>query len=225
MAVTLTNLLSRTNQLLKFTDTTNLTTADRRDLIVKAIHEYSVRRPYFGMYAETAGSNSWYTLPSDFEDGFSSMLEIEYPIQQTPKSIINQDYWYIDTMIVSGSAVRVLRFSSRAPTNTETFWLKYTKRHTFDSSDNSTVPNADEIGVAYLCCSLFCAALADHFASRADGNLTEVEVPGLTTRKDEYQSMASTWFAKYDKLITQVVLGVNDSVNFSQDMYFEREDE
>ncbi len=225
MAVTLTTLLARTNELLKNTDTVNLTTADRRDLIVRAVREYSIRRPYIGMYAETAGSDNWYTLPSSYEDGFSSIIEIEYPIENTPPDTIDSEDYKIDTMIISSTTTRVLRFINNSPTSGEVFWWKYTIRHTFDSSDNSTVPDADELGVAYLCCSLFCNALANHYAGRADANLSEVEVPAMTTRKDEYQSMASTWWTKYDNTITQRETGVEGYINFSQDMYFERDEE
>lgn len=225
MATTLSDILKRTNDLLKYTDTTNLTTADRRDIIVDAVKEYSIRRPYFGMYAETAGSNNWYTLPSDFEDGFSTMIEIEYPIQNNPKDTIKDEYYSITEMIISSVATKVLRFNFNAPTEGEVFWWKYTKRHVFDSSDNTTVPLADKLGLSYLCCSILCTALADHFTSRADANLSEVEMPGMTTRKDEYQSMAQTWWTKYDKTITQAETGVEGYVDFSQDMYFDRNEE
>lgn len=225
MATALSDILKRTNELLKFTDTVNLTTADRRDLIVRAVREYSVRRPYWGITAQTAGSDNWYSLPSDYEDGFSFMHEIEYPVGNTPPDTIDDDNWFIDTMIVSSTAVKRLRFVSNSPTNGEIFWMKYTKRHTFDSSDNSTVPDCDELGIAYLCCSLFCAALADHYAGRSDGNLTEVEIPGMTTRKDEYQSMAQTWWTKYDKSLPQLEDGAEGYINFSQDMYFDRDEE
>ena len=221
MATTLSDILKRANELLKNTNTSVLSTADRRDLIVRAVREYSVRRPYFGVYAQTAGSNNWYSLPSDFEDGFSSLKAIEYPIQNSPPDYIDDKYYFIDEMADG----RMLRFTSNAPSIGEVFWIKYTKRHTFDSSDTSSVPLSDEMGIAYLSCSIFCAAIAGYYAGRAEANLTNIEMPGMESRKDEWSSQADYWWKRYDKEITESTTGVEGYIDFSQDLYFDRNTE
>lgn len=221
MGAKLSDILSRVNELTKIPTTSIMTTADRRDLIVRAVREYSLRRPYFGIYAQTAGSLDYYSLPSDFEDGFSSILEIEYPITSTPKEVIESDDYDIDIM----SDGKKLRFSSNSPTSGEIFWIKYTKRHTFDSSDLSTVPLADELGVAYLACSIICNAIASYYSGRAEANLTSIEIPNMPSRSDDWQGRADTWYEKYDKIITESTTGLEGYVQFARDMYFERKED
>jgi len=217
MGVTLTEIKALTNALVKFTNTTILSNTDRELLINESVKKYSKRRPYIRTEIYTGTSTDYYSLPSNYEDGFSEIYEIEYPTAASPKEVIEPKYWAVEQM----SDGKYLRFFSYNPGADQTFWVKYTSRYAF-SGDTSSIPDCDKTALAYLCASLFCEAIADYYASRADPNLTAVEIPGFNSRVAEWQSQAKRWMTKYDSEVIDRVTGVEGQVDFVQDFYFDR---
>jgi hypothetical protein len=220
MGVSLTSLTSLVNALIKFTDTNILSNTDRQLLIEESVKKYSKKRPLIRTEIYTGTTSNYYTLPSNFEDGFSEFYEIEYPVESDPKEIIQPKYWAVEQM----GTGKQLRFYNNNPGSGNTFWAKYTSRHIF-SSGTSDIPESDETALAYLCASLFCDTIADYYASRSDPNLPEVQIPGFDSRTAEWQSQAKRWMKKYDEEIIDTVSGVEGQIDFSQDMFFDRNPE
>jgi len=218
MGVSLTDLTTLTNALVKFTDTTILSNTDRQLLIEESVKKYSKRRPLIRTEVYTGTTSDFYTLPANYEDGFSEFYEIEYPVEASPKEIVEPKYWAVEQM----GTGKKLRFHSCNPGSGNTFWAKYTGRHTFDGSGDSLIPICDKTALAYLCASLYCEAISDFYASRSDPNLSEVQIPGITSRTMEWQAQAKRWMHKYDEEIIDTVSGVEGQIDFSQDMYFDR---
>jgi hypothetical protein len=225
MSVTLAEIRADANRYLKYTDTTNFTQADRDEMINDAVRKYSQDRPLNIVAALTATSTAWYSLPSDWEEDFSALWEIEYPIEQSPKETIAPEYWDVEYMLISGSTAQRLRFDVNNPSSGDTFWIKYTKRHVFDGSGNSNIPTCHRNAVAYLSVSLMCQALADFFGGKADANLTNVEFIDQPSRVEEWEKLALNWLKKYKLEITQEVNGIHGQIDFSQNMYFDRNQE
>jgi hypothetical protein len=223
MGVTLAQLRSATNRYLKYSGEGNLanfTQADRDEIINDAIREYSLVRPCLTTQIVTGTTQDWYSLPSDYEDGFSSIVEIEYPVENSPKDVIDPKYWAIEQM----SDGKYLRFDENNPGAGNIFWVKFTKRQVL-TNGTSDIPDSDLNPIAYLATSLMCEALADFYGSRADANLTEVEIPGFTSRVGEFTEQARKWRKKYDALVKQSVTGTFGQIDFLQNAYFDRNEE
>ena len=93
------------------TDYVNLSATRRDRAIQNGIISYSRLRPLEDLYAETATSDNWYDLPVEFERGFSSIVNIEYPIEETPTSLLDDKNYGIEQMATGWK----LRFYSSAP--------------------------------------------------------------------------------------------------------------
>lgn len=220
MGVTESELLADLNRWLLYNDAQALgilSADDRRDIIGAAVKQYSKKRPYLALQVYTGTSSNFYDIPDSWEDGFSSFQEIEYPIENTPKSFIPRKDYCIDLM---GSGLK-LRFNANNPTS-NIFWVKFFRRHTFDSAGGSNIPVSDETALSYLCVSLTCEAFATHFASKADPSLPEAEVISYTARVTEYRDQAEEWMKKYETELKDENSGVYGEVKFTQDNFWNR---
>ncbi len=222
MSVTLTQLLAQAANHLKFKDTTIYTDEQREDACVSAVKEYSRRRPNPILEAYAGiGDDPFYDLPTAWDESFSTIVEIEYKIEQTPKQIIADKYWSIDLM----SGGKKLRFNASYPADDETFWIKYYGLHTFDSSGSSDISDADLTGLSYLATSIMCQELSTFFASKADPNLPNVEVVEFTSRVDEYNKKSSSWMKKYNETIKSDMNCTWASIDFIDNSYWNRNDQ
>ncbi len=222
MSINLEPVRSQVNILLGFADFVAFTQNDRDEIILKALDDYSGRKPILQVEAMTANASGMYALPSNFEHGFSKLIEIEYPVGLMPKEIVEDQYWDLDKTPTG----KVLRFDLYNPSNTETFWAKFTVKHEFDSSgDASEIPEHDQSGIEYCAAALCCHSLATFFASKANPNLPEAQVFEYSTRTDEYTRKAKDYRALYDGQIKAPVTGLVGNVRFLRDYFVERRKE
>ena len=224
MGLTLDTLYAQANRLLLNNDSHALgilSEADRKLLIKDVIRVYSKKRPLVQLEAYTGTSDDWYDLPAAWDDGFSSIYEIEYPIENSPKDTIAEKDYYIDLM----SGGKKLRFNRNNPKADATFWVKFLIRHTFDSLGDSEIPESDQTAIAYLIMSIWCEAFATHFASKADPSLAEAEAITYTSRVDEYTGKARDWNTKYNNELKDEYTGTYGKVGFLQDPYWDRDND
>lgn len=222
MGITLAQLLSQANDHLKFSDLVKYTTEEREDACRSAVQEYSARRPNPILQSYTGiGDDPFYDIPTSWNEGFSVIVEIEYKIQQTPKQTIADKYFSIDLM----SDGKKLRFGSKYPADGETFWVKYYGNHSFDSAGNSDMNDADLKGLSYLATSIMCQELSTYFASKADPNLSNVEMVEFTSRVDEYAKKAGSWLKKYNSEIKSDMNCTWSSIDFIDNSYWNRNDQ
>jgi hypothetical protein len=146
-----------------------LALADRDAFIQEAFGIHSKHRPQVKV-AEVNGTGAYlYDLPTDWEEGFSEIESVEYPVSafdlnaQVP-NILDQTRY----MIYQGTSKKQLRFLYDTPGATETFLLTYTLRHAVDESAG-TIPDADFDAVCNLAGALCCYALGRKLTEESGG--------------------------------------------------------
>jgi hypothetical protein len=97
--------------------------------------------------------------------------------------------------------------------------------HSFESGGPSTVPATDLDVISYLSCALMCQAFANFYASKANHNLPEIEAIGYGTRVTEFTDLAKKFMDLYESEITDDNTGYYGNVEFSKDLYFDRDAE
>jgi hypothetical protein len=218
MAVSLERLLNLANNNLQ-DSTNNLATADRQELVKKAVIAYSKRQPYVTIQAYTGNATGFYAKPTGWDDDFSSFREIEYPVEQSPKQLIRRSDYDLE-LTPTGDQ---LRFFQNKPGDNKTFWVRYTAAHPIDSDSNySTVAAKDAEGISYLATALMCGALASFYATKANSNLANVDIVGYATRTQEYKGLATHWAKLYDKAIRETITGKHDYIPFISNSYWDR---
>ena len=225
MGVDKNNLYNEPNHLLLYNDShaLNILSAnDRMALIDVSIRYFSELYPLLKLLAVTGTTQDWYSLPTDWEDGFSSVANIEYPIEGTPPTYIsNLDY---EIALMSDNAY-YLRFSANNPGLDNVFWLRYYIRYTFESTGESSIPEAFQSALAYLVCSTWCEAFSAHFASKSDPSLAEAEAIQYTSRVEEYAGRARWYKQQFRKYFKREETGSYGSMSFVQNPTWDRTDD
>ncbi len=191
------------------------------DLIVKALKKYSRRRPQTTVSALTGNTTAIYSLPAAFENGFSRIKEVEFPIQLSPKQFIRANHYELD----NDPDGKIFRFDNFNPGSGQTFWIKYTTRHEFGSDGQADVAESDQAAFEYLTASILCNAYSAFYASKANASLPEVEAIAYNERVDEYKTKAGDYFKMYTDEIIDEFTGIHGDVNFSRDMFWDRDSE
>jgi hypothetical protein len=123
------------------------------------------------------GTTSVFTLPINWENRFSSVLQIEYPADQDPPEFIDEEYYTIG--LDGATGLYKLKFLNMTPSSN--FYLYYTIR--WEEAD-LTVFDADS--VAFLTAALICDRLAAKYASAADERFSaDIVVFGSISKKYE----------------------------------------
>lgn len=141
----------------------------RQALIAEAVKTYSFYRPQEIALRVTGDGGYDYDLPEDWEEGFSSILSIEYPAgEQIPVFLDSVLY-----KIYKDETGSKLRFLINNPAATEEFILTYTIRHSIEV-DLGTIPDVDFDAVVNLAASLGCTAIGRKYTQDAGGSTIAV---------------------------------------------------
>jgi len=224
MGLTLTQIANDANRYLRNNNTEallNLPQTDRDEIVKDAVKKYSRVRPITRLEVFAGNNTGFYNLPAAWIEEFSTISEIEHPIEQSPPLIIRPENYFISLMATG----KMIRFRFNNPGQNSTFWVKYTIEHTFDSTGTSTVPTTDKDVIAYLSTSLMAQAFSSFFASKATNSLADVEIVGYNTRVAEFNTLAEKYLKMYVEDITDDNTGVYGQIDFVRDLYFNRDDE
>lgn len=174
----------------KLSDPANLDEDIYNFLIDEIISRYSQTRPLEKVEDTTGDGTFTYGLPSDWIEGFSTIISIEYPFDSTnqiPTPLRSSVYrLYRDT-----SALK-LRFLGVTPTSSETFRFRYTTQHTVTTT-TSTIANVDEQAVVNLGAARLCEILAAEFEKKSKSTLPEGQFD-LRTKSQEYHTQADRYY-------------------------------
>jgi hypothetical protein len=141
----------------------------RLALIAEAVKTYSTYRPIEVPLRVDGDDGYTYDLPDEWEDGFSSILSIEYPAGEQVPVILDP----LTYQLYRDDTGLHLRFLADSPGATEEFILTYTVRHNVEV-DEGTIPESDFDAVVNLATSLACSAIGRKYTQDAGGSTIAV---------------------------------------------------
>lgn len=161
--------------------------ADYDRIISAAISSYSRHRPYSKVVDIAGAGANDYTLPTGWIDEFSSIVSIEYPLNDVPATLLDKDEYEI----YQTATAKKLRLKYAKPTASESFRVTFTILRT-----STTIPDSD---VDVLCnlASAFCLEeLANIFAQTSDSTLSADSV-NYRSKSQEFSSRAKRLMQLY----------------------------
>jgi hypothetical protein len=174
-----------------------LPSGDRDALLQQAIlQRYSKDRPRELVSDQTGDGSGLLAMPQTtanppevFEDGFSVILRIEFPIGLFPPSYLLDEDWQLYR---SPTALKIMVTGS-APSVSDSVRVGWTARH---KSDGSTVPDVDFEAVCDWAAALCYEALAGIYAQTGDATIMADSV-NYRTKSQEYIGLAKTAAKRY----------------------------
>lgn len=162
--------------------------------IQQAAKEYAQVRPAVAAQDYPGdGATFDLTLPTGWQEGLSTIQQIEYPTGQRVPSLLENDDWgfYVTP---SGKKIRLL---SVTPNTGETLRITYTKPHLIDAV-SSSVSALDEEAVADLAASIGLTDLAAVYANTQSATITADSV-NYADKSRTYLDIAEKLKARYRK--------------------------
>lgn len=153
--------------------------------LLKALQTYSVFKPRI-LAAEMTGDGSKYDfdLPTDWVEGFSQIIDIEYPSgSQIPTYLKAYQY-----RIYQSATTKKLRLLTYIPGATEKLLVTYTLPHSVTSAVNTT-EQQDFSAICDLAASVGCDYLAEKFAQTQSSTL-DADVVNYLSKVDYYRNLS-----------------------------------
>jgi hypothetical protein len=168
--------------------------------VVKAIEEaiagrYSKDRPR-KQVTDLTGDGATYEWSlagvSGWQEGFSRVIEIEYPEGERSPVYLEGGEW----LLYAAPAGRFLRFAMALSTGKKAR-VRFTAAHAVDAS---TVPDADFYAVGALAASLAARRLAALHAQTGDSSIA-ADTVNYRTKSQEYMALARQLEKQYENLL------------------------
>lgn len=162
--------------------------------ILQALKDYAQVRPAVAAQDYPGDGVTFdLALPTGWQDGLSTIQQIEYPAGRRHPSLLENDDWgfYVTP---AGPKIRLL---SVTPQTGETLRITYTKPHLADAV-SSTVSGLDEEAVADLAASIGLTDLAAVYANTQSPTITADSV-NYADKSRTYLDLAKELKARYRK--------------------------
>ncbi|SRR6266404_2394613 len=174
-----------------------LAAGDRDSLLQQAIlQRYSKDRPRELVSDQTGNGTALLAVPQTsanppevYEDGFSVIRLIEFPVGIVPPSLILEEDWQVYR---SPSGLQVMLLGT-TPSVSDSVRITWTARH---KGDGSTVPDVDFEAVCDWAAALCYEALAGIHAQTGDATLNADSV-NYRTKSQEYLGLAKVAAKRY----------------------------
>jgi hypothetical protein len=127
-----------------------------------AIKIFSRHRPDVSVVDITGDGTHDYALPSGWVEGFSIIKSIEYPVDNVPADILDNEEYEI-YQAVAAKKVRLINYS---PSAYDTFRVAFTVPRL-----EATIPENDEDALCNLAASLCLEALANAYTQTSDSTI------------------------------------------------------
>ena len=148
----------------------------------EALNRYSKARP-LEVVVDIPGSGSHdCNLPDDWIEGFSSIIQVEYPVDSIPARVIDRRHY----LMYSSPNGKKLRIMIANPTADEMVRQTYTILHSEDS-----VPPVDLEAVANLAASICLRQLAAAFGQTSDSTI-QADTVNYRSKADEFRRLADS---------------------------------
>ena len=180
-----------------------LSDTDWEEHVYEAVKRYSQLKPYEKAVQLTGDGNAYFDVPSDWEENFSKIKNIEYPLDELPANYIDQNYYYVEKM---PSGIQVRFSGNDYPGDGDNFYFRYSVQHTVTAT-TSTVYDVDKEAVASYAGYLACLAIANYYSQTADSTL-EADVVSYRTKGDEFKSRAQDLLDYFNERIKNDTSGV-----------------
>lgn len=146
-------------------DAAQIEAADRDDAIALAVARYSSDRPDTRVEDITSAGGRYLDYPVGWQDGFSRLLSLEYPVGEFPPSILSSADWTIYTSPVAEQILLRMELDAGA-----TVRASYTVRQVLDDSAD-TIPAGDREAVASYAAAVLCEQLATYYSGDSDSTI------------------------------------------------------
>ncbi|HJR01842.1 MAG TPA: hypothetical protein VKA83_09435 [Methylomirabilota bacterium] len=168
-----------------------LTPAEKDLSIRRAVEQYSLVKPRVRVQTITGnGVLVTHDLATDFEEGFSSVLQIEYPVgRQVPEYLDAEQFTLYRDPLTGALKLRLLDITLP---NTVTAYVSYTARHSLAEGSGTpadTVPTPDRDPICHLAAAMGFEALAAYYTQETDPSL-QADVSRGTERAAGYRELA-----------------------------------
>lgn len=187
-------------------DANKIAPNQRAALITEAVNRYSRHRPRTKIQTVTGnGVLVTHALAADFEEGFSSVAAIEYPVGRQEPEYLDDAEWalYRDP----ATSTLKLRLRAMVLPDTVSMYVAYTVRHQVTTDPNlDTVPLVDREAVANLAAALGLEQLATQYLGTGNSTIGAVDV-AYKSKSQECLDAARVLKASYREHV-----GVSDGV-------------
>lgn len=199
-------------------DTANTLDHEMRDAaITSAVAIYSRHRPRQVVATLTGtGTATDFAVPTGWEDGLSSILSIEYPVdEQDPVYLDAEDYLIRPNPTTGLSRIQ---FRSLTLTLGEKAYVTYGIRHTLGPVTD-TIPLADRVPVAKLAGAECCEMLSLYYTQTSDATIG-ADTVNYRTKGDEYAARAKMLRMAFDDALglTQGLLAASVSADLDVEL-------
>lgn len=156
--------------------------------IAAALERYSKHRPDEDA-ADLAGSGGHdLALPEAWIEGFSRVVQVEYPVDQVPEEILPAGHW----KLYRSPAGLKLRLPYETPSAAESVRVTFTV-----TREEATVVDGDLDAVACLAAAICLRTLAAAYAQTSDSSI-QADVVNYQSKADQYRRLADSLEGKYN---------------------------
>jgi hypothetical protein len=164
----------------------------------QALREYSKDRPYVETdFWSGDGQTRLFPMPRRWILGFSSMQEVEYPVESnvSERNLLEIDDWELVSDFLGPQPTRQFRFKALAPDQgTSNVLVRYTTSHLHTTLE-STIPLEDYDAVILLAASYACLQMATRAAGASD--------PTIAADAVQHRDETARWQALAKELRTR----------------------
>jgi hypothetical protein len=160
-------------------------TTVRDKAIAQALVDYSRKFPYIKTVLVASVAGGYYALPSDWLDGFSRIVSVESPIDQSPPAYLSPKSW----RLVRRESAPVIYID---PNPSASFRLTFVTKH--DESAPTTIPESHEGALGKWAAMIAAQSMMAFYANTVQNNVDAVN----------YRSKEQEWRHVYDTLKLQL---------------------
>lgn len=170
--------------------------SDEYDLAIKAaLSIFSLHEPTRLRSAIDGNNSSVYNLPDEWENEFSQILQIEYPLEQIPSIFLHPDEF---ELYQSTSESWKILIYGNIPSS-ESFGLYFTALRSPIS-----IPNSHIEAFTWLCASLWLSKLANSYITSTDSSIN-IDTVDYKDKASQFRSQAKYFLKMYREF-----MGINE---------------
>lgn len=175
---------------IRFTD------AEKNGLLSESIRQYNRDQPLLRDEVVTGdGIVLTFDTPTGWTDGFSTLEELEFPVDQEPRVMVDvEDH----VQVIQIDNVEKIQFKSLTIPSAEEARLFYTIPH--DDAVPTTIPTHGVDAVVSLAAARLCNAMATFYAETTEATLG-LDVVDRQSKADSFRSMADRFKREYLAII------------------------